>query len=76
MEAWPAVAWLLLTAGVASWLRGVQSRDFSAMDIIMLHPSSRHLSSSSSTTTNLDILFKFLALYIFFLRHCKDALPN
>lgn len=39
MEAWPAVAWVLLTAGVASWLRSVQSRDFSAIDIIMLHPS-------------------------------------
>lgn len=43
MEAWPAVAWVLLVASVADWLKTVQGRDFSVMDIIMLHPSSKEL---------------------------------
>lgn len=43
MEAWPAVAWVLLMASIADWLKTAQSRDFSVMDIIMLHPSSKEL---------------------------------
>nr|XP_046238554.1 ly6/PLAUR domain-containing protein 6-like [Scatophagus argus] len=39
MEAWPTVAWVLLMISVADWLKTVQSRDFTMMDIIMLHPS-------------------------------------
>ncbi|KAM6957931.1 ly6/PLAUR domain-containing protein 6 [Tautogolabrus adspersus] len=39
MEAWPAVAWILLMTSIADWLKTVQSRDFTMMDIILLHPS-------------------------------------
>ncbi|XP_068446500.1 ly6/PLAUR domain-containing protein 6-like [Clinocottus analis] len=39
MEAWQAVAWVLLMTNVADWLKAVQSRDFSMTDIILLHPS-------------------------------------
>ncbi|XP_074520925.1 ly6/PLAUR domain-containing protein 6 [Halichoeres trimaculatus] len=39
MEAWPAVAWILLVTSAADWLRIVHSRDFTLMDIVLLHPS-------------------------------------
>ncbi|XP_065808331.1 ly6/PLAUR domain-containing protein 6 [Labrus bergylta] len=39
MEAWPAVAWILLMTSIADWLKTVQSRDFTMTDIILLHPS-------------------------------------
>ncbi|XP_041638247.1 ly6/PLAUR domain-containing protein 6-like [Cheilinus undulatus] len=39
MEGWPAVAWILLMTSIADWLKTVQSRDFTMMDIIRLHPS-------------------------------------
>ncbi|XP_076580194.1 ly6/PLAUR domain-containing protein 6-like [Chaetodon auriga] len=39
MEAWPTLAWVLLMTSVADWLKSVQSRDFTMMDIILLHPS-------------------------------------
>ncbi len=43
MEAWPTVAWILLMTNIADWLKTVQSRDFTMMDIILLHPSSRDI---------------------------------
>uniref|UniRef100_UPI0037E88C24 ly6/PLAUR domain-containing protein 6 n=1 Tax=Semicossyphus pulcher TaxID=241346 RepID=UPI0037E88C24 len=39
MEAWPAVAWILLMTTISDWLKSVQSRDFTMLDIILLHPS-------------------------------------
>lgn len=42
MEAWPVVAWVLLITSGADVLKSVQSRDFTMMDIIKLHPSSRN----------------------------------
>ncbi|KAM4697901.1 ly6/PLAUR domain-containing protein 6 [Rhinophrynus dorsalis] len=39
MEAWPAVAWVLMLILIADWLKTVQSRDFTAQDIIFLYPS-------------------------------------
>eukprot|EP00066_Takifugu_rubripes_P003734 XP_003966539.1 PREDICTED: ly6/PLAUR domain-containing protein 6-like [Takifugu rubripes] len=39
MEAWPVVAWVLLMTSIADVLKSVQSRDFTMMDIIKLHPS-------------------------------------
>lgn len=43
MEAWPVVAWALLMTSIADVLKSVHSRDFTMMDIIMLHPSSRNI---------------------------------
>lgn len=43
MEAWPIVAWVLLMTSIADVLKSVHSRDFTMMDIIMLHPSSRNI---------------------------------
>lgn len=48
MEAWPTVAWVLLLTSIADWLKTAQSRDFTMMDIIMLHPSSRSVMLDSS----------------------------
>ncbi|KAM9334122.1 ly6/PLAUR domain-containing protein 6-like [Symphorus nematophorus] len=39
MEASPTVAWVLLLTNIADWLKTAQSRDFTMMDIIRLHPS-------------------------------------
>ncbi|XP_036401654.1 ly6/PLAUR domain-containing protein 6-like [Megalops cyprinoides] len=39
MEPWPIVAWVLLLTLIADWLKTAHSRDFTAKDIIYLHPS-------------------------------------
>ncbi|TMS11628.1 Ly6/PLAUR domain-containing protein 6 [Larimichthys crocea] len=39
MEPWPTLAWVLLMTNIAEWVKTVESRDFSLMDIILLHPS-------------------------------------
>ncbi|CAG01006.1 unnamed protein product, partial [Tetraodon nigroviridis] len=39
METWPVAAWVLLMTSLADVLKSVHSRDFTMMDIIMLHPS-------------------------------------
>ncbi|XP_072573584.1 ly6/PLAUR domain-containing protein 6 isoform X1 [Paramormyrops kingsleyae] len=39
MEPWPVLAWVLLLAFVADWVKSVQSRDFTVKDIVFLHPS-------------------------------------
>lgn len=42
MEPWPVLAWVLLLALVADWVKSVQSRDFTVKDIVFLHPSSKN----------------------------------
>lgn len=39
MEAWPAVAWVLLLTTIVDWVKTAQSRDFTVKDIVLLHPS-------------------------------------
>ncbi|KAM4602168.1 ly6/PLAUR domain-containing protein 6-like [Polymixia lowei] len=39
MEPWPTLAWVLLLTNIADWLKTVQPREFTARDIIFLHPS-------------------------------------
>ncbi|XP_015233913.1 PREDICTED: ly6/PLAUR domain-containing protein 6 [Cyprinodon variegatus] len=39
MEAWPAMAWILVLLSVSDWLTIAQGRDFTMKDIVRLHPS-------------------------------------
>ncbi|KAK5600343.1 hypothetical protein CRENBAI_026820 [Crenichthys baileyi] len=39
MEAWPAMAWILMLMSVSELMKTAQSRDFTMKDIIHLHPS-------------------------------------
>ncbi|XP_008426879.1 ly6/PLAUR domain-containing protein 6 isoform X1 [Poecilia reticulata] len=49
MDAWPAVAWILMLVSVSEWTETAESRDFTMKDIIQLHPSNFVCLSSAAT---------------------------
>lgn len=69
MEPWPLMAWGLMLTAIASWIKAVQSRDFTEKDIIFLHPSSKHFFLDSPKALKMKWMYSMFFLVIFRIRH-------